>query len=146
MSSRPIGLSTAQVSAARVVAGAPVAADPSAWTDANLPPAADPKAGGAIDTQGHETIWLGVETSGGTAGSVTVTPLVRDAGAPDGQRWKPLLLNGVAQSVTLTGAGFVEVRVDGRVIFPCLTAVAGAPTAVTILAMPGRRMGGADAD
>jgi hypothetical protein len=146
MSSRPIGLSTAQVSAARVVSGAPVGADPALWTDANLPPAPDPKSGGAIDTQGCETIWLGVETSGGTAGSVTITPLVRDGGAPDGQRWKPLLLGGVPQSATLSGAGLVEVRVDGRVIFPCLTAVAGAPTSVTILAMPGRRMPGAAAD
>jgi hypothetical protein len=56
------------------------------------------------------------------------------------------LVGGAPQILTLTGAGFVEAIVDGRLVFPCLVAVQGAPTGVTILAMPGARVNGPPLD
>ncbi len=146
MSNRPIGLSERQVSAVRTVTGTPVGPDPTPWIDAALPKAPDPTTGGAVDATGFATVWFDVEFVGGSGTSVEVALLVRDDGAPDGQRWKQLLLGGVPQVLTLTGAGFVQAVVDGRLIFPCLITVQGAPAGVTILAMPGIRMSGMPSD
>ncbi len=146
MSTRPVGLSTSQVSAVRMVTGAPVAADPTSWTDAVFPKVPDPILGGAMDATGFASVWFDVEFTGGSGNAVGLALLVRDDGAPDGQRWKHLLVGGAPQVLALTGAGFVEGQVDGRLIFPCLMTVQGAPTEVTILAMPGKRVAGPLAD
>jgi hypothetical protein len=143
---RPVGLSATHVSAVRIVTGAPVAPDPTPWIDAALPPVPDPQTGGAVDATGYATLWFDVEFTGGSGNSVGLALLVRDDGAPDGQRWKHLLVGGAPQLLTLTGAGFVEGIVDGRLVFPCLVSVQGAPTGVTILAMPGTHVSGPPLD
>jgi hypothetical protein len=149
MTKRPIGLSAEQVSAVRTLTGTPVGADPTPWVDANLPKTPDPITGGAVNAEGFTTLWFDVEFAGGAGGSgnsIGLALLVRDEGAPDGQRWKHLLVGGAPQLVTLTGTGFVEAIVDGRLVFPCLVSVVGAPTGVTILAMPGTRVNGPPVD
>ena len=146
MSTRPIGLSSSQVSAVRTVTGSPVEPDATPWLDATLPKKPDPITGGAVDATGFATLWFDVEFTGGSGNSVGLALLVRDEGAVDGQRWKPLLVGGTPQIVTLTGAGFVKAVVDGRLVFPCLMSVVGAPTGVTVLAMPGARVNGAPVD
>jgi hypothetical protein len=124
----------------RILSGVPVAPDPTPWTDVVLPPTPDPAKGGAIDARGFETVWFDVEFTGGSGNAVSLALVVRDEGAPDGQRWKHLLLGGAPQILKLDGTGFVEARVEGRVVFPCLVAVQGGPSVVTILAIPGARM------
>jgi hypothetical protein len=140
--SRPIGLSATQVSAVRILSGPAVGPDPTPWTDTILPKAPDPATGGAVDATGFETLWFDVEFTGGSGNSASLAILVRDEGAADGRRWKHLLVGGVKQILKLDGTGFVEARVEGRRIFPCLVEVQGAPTGLTILAMPGTRMPG----
>jgi hypothetical protein len=82
---------------------------------------------------------------------MTVEALFRDGEAPDGARWKRLLL-GAPPGVTLaalanettgslTGGSFVELRVFGaKQVFLRISAVANATstTAWKILGMPGR--------
>ena len=143
---RPIGLSPEHVAAVRTVSGSPVTTDAAPYADAHCPPIPDPTTGGAIDTTGFATIWLGVEVTGGGGITVTILPLVRDDGAPDGSRWKSLIVNGAALQITPPLAGFVEVRVDGRLVFPVLASIEGAPTGVTLLAFPGTRLGGSSVD
>jgi hypothetical protein len=127
MSTRPVGLSNNHVAAVRTVTGSPVAADAEPYVDASFPPSPDPTTGGAINAAGFATVWVGLEFVGGNSPSATIMPLVRDDGAPDGARWKNL-------------------SVGGRVIFPVLSAVAGTPTQVTVLAFPGRVLGGVSVD
>src|SRR5580700_9645558 len=128
MSTRPVGLSNNHVAAVRTVTGSPVAADAEPYVDASFPPSPDPTTGGAINAAGFATVWVGLEFVGGNSPSATIMPLVRDDGAPDGARWKNLSVGGAALQVTPPAASFVEMRVDGRVIFPVLSAVAGTPT------------------
>lgn len=114
--------------------GAPVAADSATLNDTNFPPTIDATTGGAINCRGFETIWLGVDLAGGASPTVTVEMLVRDADASNGSRWKRMLVT----PATLDGTGFVEVQVHGRFVYPRISAVTGNPTAVTMLAFPGK--------
>lgn len=136
--SRPVALSLDQVSQIRTLTGSP-GAESATLTDANFSPTASDATGGALTGYGFSTVWLNCEFTGGTNPTVTVELLFRDAGAADGSRWKRVA--GVA-SITLDGTGWQEVRVDGALVYPRLTAVSGAPTAVNLLARPGARLAG----
>lgn len=137
---RPVGLSSepSTFAAVRTVTGSPVAPDSSTLSDANFPPSSNDTTGGAINAYGMSTLWVGVELTGGSAPTVTIEALVRDAGAADGSRWKRLFTSvNQPQTYTLDGTGLVEVRVDGRLVFLRITAVTGNPTSVKLLAIPG---------
>lgn len=136
--SRPIGLSTSVVAAVRTITGAPVTADSGTLTDAHFPLLPSDTTGGTIDCQGFSTIWVAAEFTGGSSQSVTLDPLVRDEGAADGARWK----RTPPATYLLDGSGFVEVRVDGRKIYPRISAVVSTPTTVMLLAYPGQRLPG----
>jgi len=127
------------------------AADSATLTDANIPPAQ------AIDCRGLDTIYVGVEFTGGTGPTATFEILYRDpvvgtnTTPADGARWKRKLLgapNGVttiaapaAQTTgALDGTALSEQRVDGRSqVFIRCTNVTGSPTSFDILVMPGAR-------
>ena len=76
------------------------------------------------------------------AGRVRVNGrIVRDAEAPDGQRWKRL---GATDTGALDGSAYAELRLDSGpddLIFPRVKAVAnsGSTTAMKILVRPGKR-------
>jgi hypothetical protein len=128
---RPSALSVSQLGVARTVAGV-IAADSATMTDANYPVAS------GFNATGFETVWVGVDITGGTNPSATIALLARDADADDGKRWKAI---GTGTTGALTGAALVEMRVDGRpLVFPQITAVASATstTAISILIMPGK--------
>lgn len=126
------------------------AADNATLTEANIPP------GQAIDCRGFDTIWIGVEPTGGAGPTVTIEVLFYDPDAVDSgtaaaSRWKRPL-QGAPNGITAVGApaarttgaldgtSFVELRVDGRKqVFLRVTAVAGGPTAFDILVAPGAR-------
>jgi hypothetical protein len=140
---RPGSLSASRFAEARVKAGA-IAADSATLTDANLPPAE------AFDCRGYQTVWIGVEITGGTNSTATVEVLVRDEDAPDGARWKRLLV-GAPEGVTATsaasaktpaldGTSLYEVRVEGRRVFFRIDAVTNSAgtTGLKVLAMPGK--------
>lgn len=144
---RPRGLSTRHIAAVRTINGAPIVADAGPYLDAAFAPVPDPLLGGAVDAEGFSTIWLGVETASDTDNvTVVLAPLVRDDGAPDGHRWKGLLVNGAATEVSPPADGFVEVRVDGRLVFPMIRSLTGNPTRITVLAFPGIRLAGCSID
>lgn len=141
---RPATLSLSSVTAVRTISGV-IAADNPTLTDANIPPAQ------ALDCSGYETIWVGVEISGGTSPAAAIEVLVRDADAVDGSRWKKLLVgspDGVTlgsaasqKTPALDGTAFYEVRVAGRSnVFLRVDAVTNATntTAMKILAIPGK--------
>ncbi len=136
---RKVCLMSNEVSAVRTLTGAPVAADSDTLTDANFPLLADRTTGGTVDCRLLATLWVSVEFDGGTNPSVELDPLIRDEGAPDGERWKRLLFGGspAPAQPLLDGSGFVEVRVDGGQMFPRIKSVSGAPTSVIVLARPG---------
>jgi hypothetical protein len=126
-------------------AAALIAADNATLTDANIAPAS------ALDCSGLDTIFVGVEITGGTSPTMTVEPLFRDEGAADGSRWfrlKTGALDGVTPAAVAnqsTGAlasnvDFVELRVFGQKVFLRISAVANATstTAWKILVMPGK--------
>jgi hypothetical protein len=139
--SRPVGLSSTVVAAVRTVTGAPVAADSTSLTDENFSTLPDNVLGGAVNCFGFSTVWVAVEYVGGTSPAVILDPLVRDDGAAtDGNRWKRYANPTVVY--TLDPIDFVEVRVDGRLIYPRLASVTGSPTGVTLLAFPGLRLPG----
>lgn len=141
---RPVNLTTdpTKVSAVRTVTGAPVAADSATLTDANIPPLINSTTGGAINCRGLSTIWVDVELTGGT--SVVLDPLFRDADAADGSRWHRMMPGATPalNQPVLSGLGFVEIRVDGCLIFPRLKTVTGNTTGVVILARPGAPLAG----
>lgn len=136
---RPVALMTNQISAVRTKSGSPVGADSATLSDANFPLLANATTGGTIDCRALATIWIGVEFTGGSSPTIDLDPLIRDEAAADGSRWKRLLFGSSPAVVqpTLDGTGFVEVRVDGGLMFPRLKAVTGNPTTVKILARPG---------
>ena len=141
---RPVGLTTTpeRVSAVRAVTGAPVAADSATLTDANIPPLINATTGGAIQCRGLATLWVGVELIGGT--SIVLDMLFRDEDAADGQRWHRLLV-GASPAIyrpTLDGTGFVEVTVNGSLVFPRIHTVTGVVTSAILLARPGAALGG----
>lgn len=132
------------VGVVRDVTGAPAVADSGTLTDANISPTL------AVNCRGFDTVFVGVELTGGTSPTATVEPLFRDAEAPDGSRWKRRLL-GARPGVTLaaiaadnTGAlgansDFVELRVHGaEAVFFRISAVANNPTNIKVLVAPGQ--------
>lgn len=141
---RPVNLTTdpTRVSAVRTVTGAPIVAESATLTDANFSPTINTSTGGAINCRGLKTIWVGVELTGGT--SVKLDTLFRDADAADGARWHRMAPDGsvIFNQPTLNGTEFVELRVDGCLIFPRLATVTGAVTNAVILARPGTPLTG----
>ena len=147
------GLSSgANVAAVRMKTGSPVAADgsadPPSATDATFTPAASATCV-PIDCSELATVWLAAEMSqAGTqlapgAGSVTVDPLWRDPAAADGYRWKRPGFGSVSspapeQPKLDAGGLWVEVRVDGALVYPRIEAVTGTADTVVILARPGQ--------
>lgn len=121
-----------------------IAADNSTLTDANIDPTL------AIDCGGWDTILVSLEITGGTNPGATFEALFRDAEAPNGERWKRILL-GAAPGVTLTALAApttgalvagqaAELRVFGHpLVFLRVTAVANATstTAMKILVRGG---------
>lgn len=141
---RPTSLSATQLAVARSATAA-IAADNTTLTDANIPPAQ------ALDCSGFQTVWLGVEITGGSSPTMALEVLVRDGDAADGARWKKLLVgspDGVtaasaasAKTPALDGTSLFEVRVEGRSsVFFRVDAVtnSGSTTAWKILAMGGK--------
>jgi hypothetical protein len=126
------------------VRSALTAADNASLTDANIPPAQ------AFDCRGLDTIFVGVEFTGGASPTATFEALFRDPLAPNGSRWKRLLLgspDGVttvtpaaAQTTTaLDGTAGFELRVCGQQnVFIRCTAVTGAPTSFDIIVAQGK--------
>lgn len=149
---RTVALSLDTVAFVRLITGTPVAADSATLTDANFSPTTSATTGGAIYARGYATIWVGAEFTAAGAASVDLDMLIRDSSAADGARWKRLLLGApsgitaiaapVAYQPTIDGSGFKEVRVDGRLVFPRIVNVVGAPTVVRLLAFPGVPMAG----
>lgn len=135
---RPVALNNAssQVTLARSISGV-IAADSATLTDANFPVAS------ALDCTGFQSIFVGVEIAGGAAPTATVEALIRDADAADGSRWKRIATTPSAPAVQTTGAlpsgEFMELRVDGRLVFLRVSAVtnSGSTTNLNILAFPG---------
>lgn len=140
---RPGGLSTSQVTAARTISGV-IAADSATLSDANYPVA------DALDCAGFDSIFVGVEITGGSSPTCTIEPLFRDGDAADQSRWTRLLM-GSPPGVTLGAAAgqstgalsnlqMAEIFVFGRVVYLRRSAVtnSGSTTAMTILAIPGR--------
>lgn len=140
---RPTGLHPSRATVARTKSGV-IAIDNATLTDANINPDE------AFDCRGYQTVWVGVEIAGGTTPTATIEVLVRDEDAADGARWKRLLVgspDGVtlasaasAKTPALDGASFYELRVDGRLVFFRVDAVANATgtTGLSILLMPGK--------
>lgn len=140
---RPTGLSASQLCTARSATAA-IAAESTTLTDANFPLAQ------ALDCQGFQTIWVGVEITAGTNPTMAIEVLVRDDDAADGARWKRLLVgspDGVtaasaasAKTPALDGTSLFEVRVEGRKVMLRVDAVtnSGSTTSWKILAMGGK--------
>ena len=144
---RTTGFRSGVTFAARSAATA-IAADNASLVDANY----DPTKG--IDCFGYDTIFVGVDITGGTSPTATIEPLFRDSSdAPDGGRWFRIKC-GVPEGVTpaaaanlTTGAltpnaDFQELKVFGcRDVFLRISAVGGTTgttTAWKILIMPGK--------
>ena len=143
---RPLALSNLAPCELRSIAGV-IAADSATLTDANFPVAS------GVCCAGFDTILVGVEITAGTSPTATIEALFRDNDAPDGSRWKRLLL-GARDGITAVGtpaaedtgalaqnSDFVELRVYGaQLVFLRVKAVgsAGSTTNLKILAMPGR--------
>jgi hypothetical protein len=140
---RPGGLSTTQVAAAREISGE-IAADSATLSDALFPPAS------ALDCRGFDSIFVGVEITGGVSPTCTIEPIFRDGDAADQARWGRLLVGSppgvtaASAAVQSTGAlaplTMVELFVFGRLVYLRRTAVTneGSTTAMKILAIPGR--------
>lgn len=140
---RPGGLKSNVYAALRT--GITVADAAAPFLDAGYPVA------NAIDCRGFDTIYVGVEFVGGATPTAVIEVLKRDPDAPDGLRWKTLLIgapNGITQigapvslaTPTLDGTGMAEVRVDGySVVYLRVKALTGAPTSLVILGLPGVR-------
>ncbi len=125
-----------------------IAAENASLTDANY----DPTKG--LDCFSYDTIFVGVDITGGTSPTATIEPLFRDSSdAPDGGRWFRIKC-GVTDGVTLAAAAnlntgaltpntdFTEIKVFGcRNVFLRISATGGTvntTTAWKILVMPGK--------
>lgn len=108
-------------------------ADSATLTDANIDPTL------ALNCAGFDTILVGAEIDGGVNPTLTVEPLFRDEEAPDGSRWKRLLVGArdgitpvaspAAEDTGALGANsdFAELRVFGAgKVFLRVKAVANA--------------------
>ena len=144
---RSTGFQSGKVFVARTGAVA-IAAENASLVDANYDPAK------GLDCFAYDTIFVGVEITGGTNPTATVEPLFRDSSdAPDGGRWFRVKC-GVTEGVTpaaaanlTTGAlapnvDFTEIKVFGcRNVFLRISATGGTvntTTAWKILVMPGK--------
>jgi hypothetical protein len=151
----PSGLSSgSNVAAVRVATGSPVSADgsadPPSATDAAYPPG--PGASVVpLDCSELATVWVACEMSNaGTqlaqgAGSILLDPLWRDPGAADGFRWKrpnfgpdPGMTSAPTKVKLDAGGWWIELRVDGALVFPRIDAVTGVADTVVVLARPGQ--------
>lgn len=127
-------------------ATAVIAAENATLNDANYPVAQ------ALNCEGFDSIFVGVEVTGGASPTMTIEVLVRDEEAADGARWKRILL-GAKEGITpiaapvaedtgaLDGTAFVELRVFGaKKVMLRIKAVANAAgtTAWKILVFGGR--------
>lgn len=161
---RPTAIGPNQrIAVVRSVAGA-IAVDNASLIDANYPgPTYPPDPGtnptyplvlgaGAVDCRGFDTMWVGVEIVGGTAPTATIELLIRDEDAPDGSRWKRLLVgakNGITTiaspvasdtGVLAQNSDFIEMPTLGRaVVYPRIKAVANSAgtTLINILMFAG---------
>lgn len=148
------GLSAgANVAAVRVKTGSPVtadgSADPPSATDATFSPTATSTVV-PVDCSELATVWVACEMSnGGTqlaqgAGSIVLDPLWRDPAAADGFRWKrpgfgPDVSATLPTQPTLDAGGrWVEIRVDGSLVYPRIQTVTGTADTVVVLARPGQ--------
>ena len=146
------GLSSSGVAAVRVKTGSPVAADafadPPSATDSAFSPTPTSTVV-PVDCAELATLWVAAEMSNaGTqlaqgAGSITLDPLWRDPAAADGYRWKrPGFGNVTApmpeQPKLDAGGEWVEVRVDGALVFPRIEAVTGTADTVVVLVRAGQ--------
>jgi hypothetical protein len=143
---RPTGFGSPGTIVTLRSASSMIVADNTTLSDANIPPAQ------AINCWGLESIFVGVEITGGSAPTMAFEALFRDGEAADGSRWRRHLL-GALPGVTLASAAavttgalasdlsMVELRVFGAesVFFRC-TAVTNetSTTAWALLGMPGR--------
>jgi hypothetical protein len=133
------------VTEVRAASGA-IAGDSATLTDANIPPTS------AINCAGFETIWIGAEITGGSSPTMVIEPLVYDADAADGARWRRLQV-GAGQGVAALAATadqqatigpsdeMAEIRVNGAtLVFLRVVSVANSAstTAWKILARAGR--------
>ena len=124
-----------------------IATDSGTLSDANIPPA------NGLDCFGYDTIFVGVDITGGSSPTMTIEPLFRDSSdAADGSRWFRIKC-GVPDGVTpaaaanldtgalAPNANYTELRVFGcRNVFLYIKAVGSATstTAWKILVMPGK--------
>lgn len=145
---RPLGMNGDEpdnIAGLRVVAtsAGSIVADNTTLSDANYPLTNNASTGGIVRCGRMKTIRLNVEHADGSAlpggTSIVVEPLVLDSLAVVNRRWKRLLDgSGNPVSVTLDGSGFMELRVDGRMVFLRVATVTGAIIKnIAILGFPG---------
>ncbi len=145
---RPLGMNGDEpdtIASLRVVAtsAGSIVADNTTLSDALYPITNSPTAGGIVRCGRMKTIRLDVEHVDGTAlpngTSIVVEPLVLDRLAVVDRRWKRMLdSSGNPITVTLDGTGFMELRVDGRMVFLRVTTVTGSIVKnIAILGFPG---------
>ncbi len=140
-----LALDSYRMTEVRTISGV-IAADSATLTDANFPVAE------ALDCRGFDTIWVGVEITGGVNPTCTIEALFRDEGGADGARWQRVLMGApdgitpiaalaVPTTPAMTALQQCEIRVDGwKQVYLRRTAVtnSGSTTAMTILARPGK--------
>ena len=144
-----LALDSYRMTEVRTIAGV-IAADSATLSDANILVAE------ALDCRGFDTIWVGVEITGGAAPTCTIEALFRDEGGADGSRWQRIqtgALNSVSPTASptdqvanqltsvLTNLQQCEIRVDGwKQVYLRRTAVTNAAgtTTMKILARPGK--------
>lgn len=145
---RKLGLYN-EVTEARTLTAAPIAAESATLSDANYPLVS------ALGCRGYDTIWVGVEITLGTNPTATIEALFRDGEAAGADlKWHRRLLGappGITALASLaaedTGAllsngAMAELRVDGAaIVYLRIKAVTNATntTACKILVMPGKR-------
>lgn len=110
---------------ARSVAGAPVVADSTTLTDANFDPAA------GVMCTGWRSVAIFCRLTAAGATTANIQTLVRAGLAPStADSW--IVADPAAGSGAAASGQYVIVDVMGRLIFPRIHAVTGAPTVVAI--------------
>jgi hypothetical protein len=109
---------------ARTVTGAPVAADSTTLVDATF----DPTAG--VLCAGWKSVAIFARLTGGTAPTWSLQALFRMG--PTTTTANAWTTSPIVPDDTLTDGQFTIVEVGGRLIFPRIHAVTGAPTTVDI--------------
>lgn len=139
---------TGETTELRAIAGA-IAADSATLSDANFPIA------NAINCEGYESIFVGLEIAVPGTATMTIEALFGDPDAATDLKWSRTLLGaepgvtvgalaGETTGALLSGSQFAELRVFGhRYVFLRVTAVtnAGGTTSSKILGRPGRVRG-----